>query len=110
MVRRCIHDNCNKQPTFNLPTETKAIYCSEHKKPGMIDIKSKRCIHENCNIRPNFNLPDETKAIYCTEHKKPGMIDISRRDVFMIIVINSLHLIYRRNQRLYIARNIKNQV
>ena len=77
--KRCIFDNCTKQPVFNLPTETKRLYCSEHKKPGMIDIKSKRCIHDNCNIRPNFNLPTETKALYCSEHKKPGMIDIKSK-------------------------------
>lgn len=40
----CINDGCNKQPTFNMDGDTKALYCSLHKKDGMIDIKSKRCI------------------------------------------------------------------
>ena len=28
----CIHENCTKRPTFNLPTEKKALYCFTHKK------------------------------------------------------------------------------
>jgi len=31
----CKFDNCTKQPAFNLPTETKALYCFEHKKEDM---------------------------------------------------------------------------
>ena len=61
--RCCIHEKCNTRPSFNLPTETKALYCSEHKLPNMINVKDKRCIHENCNTRPTFNLPTETKAL-----------------------------------------------
>jgi predicted ester cyclase len=81
--KRCIFDNCNKGPVFNLPTETKALYCSEHKLPNMIDIKNKRCIFDNCNKGPVFNLPTETKALYCSEHKLPNMIDIkSKRCIF----------------------------
>ena len=30
--KRCSYENCLKRPTFNLPTEKIAIYCSEHKK------------------------------------------------------------------------------
>jgi hypothetical protein len=30
--KRCIEDGSMIHPSFNLPTETKAIYCSEHKK------------------------------------------------------------------------------
>jgi hypothetical protein len=37
--KKCIFDKCSKIPSFNLPTETKAIYCKEHKKENMIDIK-----------------------------------------------------------------------
>jgi hypothetical protein len=33
-----------KLPSYNIPTETKAIYCSDHKKENMINVKDKRCI------------------------------------------------------------------
>jgi hypothetical protein len=68
-----------KQPVYNLPTETKALYCNFHKKENMIDIKSKRCIEQNCMKIPNFNLRSETKALYCFEHKKENMIDIKNK-------------------------------
>jgi hypothetical protein len=79
MPKKCIHDNCIKQPVFNLPNETKPLYCKEHKLENMIDIKNKRCIHDNCIKQPNFNLPTETKALYCFEHTLENMIDIKSK-------------------------------
>ena len=57
---------CNIRPTFNIKGETKGLYCSRHKKDGMINVKDKTCIHEGCNIRPVFNIKGETKALYCS--------------------------------------------
>jgi len=67
------------QPAFNLPSETKALYCFEHKKENMIDIISKRCIQVGCMKQPTFNLPSESKTLYCFEHKKENMIDIKNK-------------------------------
>ncbi len=36
---KCIDKNCMKRPSFNMPIETKALYCSKHKKENMINIK-----------------------------------------------------------------------
>jgi len=77
--KRCIHGGCNKRPNFNLSTETKAIYCSEHKKENMVNIRDKQCIHDGCNKYPVFNLSTETKAIYCFEHKKENMVNIKSK-------------------------------
>ncbi len=56
MPKKCIEEGCIKHPTFNLPTETKAIYCNEHKKENMIDIKHKRCIEEGyCSLFKKCN-------------------------------------------------------
>jgi hypothetical protein len=62
-----------KNPVFNIPTETKGLYCFDHKLENMIDIKSKRCIQEGCMKHPTFNIPTETKGLYCAEHKVVGM-------------------------------------
>jgi len=67
-----------KRPTFNLSTETKALYCSQHKKENMVDIINKRCVHENCTKQPHFNFSCEKKAAYCFEHKKLNMLDVSK--------------------------------
>jgi hypothetical protein len=32
----CIFEGCNTIPNYNLPTETKPIYCATHKKDNMI--------------------------------------------------------------------------
>ena len=56
MPYKCIYDGCDKQPIFNLSHETKGLYCSEHKKEGMIDVKHNKCTYNGCNNRANYNL------------------------------------------------------
>jgi len=75
----CIHENCKKQSVYNKECETKALYCSEHKKDGMVNLKNKRCIHENCKKYPIYNNEGETKALYCSEHKKDWMVDVKNK-------------------------------
>ena len=77
--KRCLSEGCIKVPSFNLPTESKGIYCSEHKLEGMIDVKSKRCLSEGCIKQPIFNIPTQSKGIYCSEHKLEGMINVQSK-------------------------------
>ena len=63
-------------PVFNKEGEINALYCSNHKLEGMINVKHETCIHEGCNISPAFNKENETKALYCSKHKIEGMINI----------------------------------
>jgi hypothetical protein len=49
--KTCIHEGCKTRPNYNNEGETKALYCSEHKKNGMVDVKHKTCIHEWCLTR-----------------------------------------------------------
>ena len=79
MPQKCINIDCTKIPSFNLPNKTETLYCFEHKKENMIDIKSKRCINIDCTKIPSFNLPNETNALYCSKHKKENMIDIKHK-------------------------------
>ena len=62
--RKCVEENCLKQPNFNFNSETKGIYCAQHKKQNMIDVMHKRrCVEENCLKQPSFNFDSETKGI-----------------------------------------------
>lgn len=40
--KRCLQDGCDVQPHFNLPGQTKGIYCGKHKKLGMICVTDKK--------------------------------------------------------------------
>ena len=53
------------------------MYCVEHKKNGMIDVKNKKCLE--CEVRPTFNNVGQKKGLYCVEHKKNGMIDVKHK-------------------------------
>lgn len=77
--KRCKFNNCMTRPAFNLVTETTALYCSQHKSPNMIDVRSRRCQSENCMTRPTFNFATETTAKYCSQHKLSNMIDVRSR-------------------------------
>jgi len=77
--KRCLEPNCIKRPNFNIPIETKGLYCFDHRKENMIDVISKRCLEPNCIKRPNFNIPTETKGLYCFDHKKENMIDVKNK-------------------------------
>ena len=68
--KTCMFENCKTLPTYNFKGETKALYCSIHKKDNMINIKSKSCLFENCRKQPIYNIEGETKALYCSIHKK----------------------------------------
>ena len=48
----CKEKDCTKRPSFNIESETKALYCFEHKKEGMIDVTRKTCIYKGCKTRP----------------------------------------------------------
>ena len=77
MPQYCFEDGCKKYPNFNLEGETTGLYCSTHKKDGMVDVKHKRCLR--CNKQPTYNLEGETKGLYCKDHKLDGMIDVKSK-------------------------------
>jgi len=75
----CIHPGCKTRPNYNTEGETKPLYCSAHKKDGMVDVISKTCCEEGCKTRPNYNTEGETKPLYCSAHKKEGMVDVKNK-------------------------------
>ena len=75
MVLCCAYEECNKQPSFNIDGK-KPLYCFEHKKDSMINVKHKTCAEEGCKKQPKFNIEEEKKGLYCGVHKKEGMVDV----------------------------------
>src|SRR5579875_1099830 len=59
-----------------LDCKKNAVYCSEHKLPNMINVKSKKCQYPGCITRPSFNYEGQKNGIYCSEHKLPNMVDV----------------------------------
>ena len=73
----CTEKGCKVRPNFNKAGETKALYCSAHKKEGMVNVISKSCLE--CNINSSFNEEGESKALYCSAHKKEGMVNVKNK-------------------------------
>ena len=47
--------SCKKQPSFNYDGQSKGMFCSEHKRDGMVDVKNSRCQYEDCKTTPIFS-------------------------------------------------------
>ena len=47
----CIHEGCKIRPTYNVEGKTNGVYCTSHKKEGMLDVKTKRCEHGKLKSR-----------------------------------------------------------
>ena len=77
--KQCEHLGCNKNHFFNVPGIKFGRFCSEHKKEGMVDIRSKRCENPGCMKHPYFNVPGSKAAGFCSEHKEEGMVDIKNK-------------------------------
>ena len=51
MPSKCIEDGCDTSPSFNVNGEKSSIYCLQHKKDDMVDVKHKRCEHDRVKSR-----------------------------------------------------------
>jgi hypothetical protein len=40
--KTCKEDGCKTHPIYNFEGQKEALYCSKHKKDGMINVKNKR--------------------------------------------------------------------
>ena len=76
--RICEFEDCKLRSNFNFSGEKYGIYCSDHKKENMIDVKSKKCIV--CNKkRPNFNFEEQKNPTHCKNCKLENMVDITHK-------------------------------
>ena len=53
MPSTCCEEGCKIIPTYNVEGQTKGLYCANHKKEGMINVKDKRCKWQT-RISKNF--------------------------------------------------------
>ena len=81
--KRCMHEHCTKRPNFNLPTETKGLYCFEHKLENMISVKSKKCQEKKCKDLAMYGFSNK-RAQYCASHQKPNMVNIQVENTCII--------------------------
>jgi len=64
-------------PSFN--TEGKrGLFCRQHKKDGMVDVKHERCEHMECMKRAFFGT-EGGKGRFCVQHKEKDMVDVKHK-------------------------------
>jgi hypothetical protein len=72
-------ERCKTRSIYNIEGEKKALFCSVHKKEGMVNVLSKKCMEIDCKTRPAYNIEGENQTLYCFTHKKEGMIDVKNK-------------------------------
>jgi hypothetical protein len=70
---KCKEDHCMIRPSFNIKGSP-PIYCTEHKKTGMINVVNDLC--KLCDKIACFNFPDKIIGEFCFTHKDDNMIDV----------------------------------
>ena len=68
---------CSKQPSFGYINE-KALYCAEHKKENMFDLRSKLCEVEGCGLNASFGY-EGGKPLYCLKHSDDSMCNVKSK-------------------------------
>jgi hypothetical protein len=65
----CKDNRCKKRPSFNIEGEKIGLYCSDHKRPGMVNVKHKTCNSEWCStiVREKY----EGYCLHCYIHSFP---------------------------------------
>ncbi len=77
MARICIEPDCKTHASFNDEDKKGGLYCSKHKKDGMIDKVSKKC--KICKTKcPSHNL-EGLKPEYCADCKNKDMINVKNK-------------------------------
>ncbi|CAM9419670.1 unnamed protein product, partial [Laminaria digitata] len=41
--KRCLHNTCMRQPSFNVAGSQLPLYCKPHAEEGMVNVKKTRC-------------------------------------------------------------------
>tara|TARA_B100001778_G_C18093131_1_gene408362 strand:+ start:211 stop:522 length:312 start_codon:yes stop_codon:yes gene_type:complete len=77
MIGKCSDIQCKLMASFG-PSDTRIrIYCSKHKKTGMINVVNPICLEPECTTQATFGVV-ECKKMFCSKHKKPGMEHLSK--------------------------------
>lgn len=72
----CTADGCQQRPLFGIEGTKQAIFCSQHKAPGMTNVLCRRCEVESCKHQPSFAV-EGSRAVRCATHKTPGMVNVA---------------------------------
>lgn len=72
----CTAEGCQQRPLFGIEGTKQAIFCSQHKAPGMTNVLCRRCEVEGCKHQPSFAV-EGSRAVRCATHKTPDMVNVA---------------------------------
>ena len=68
--KTCENSTCDTRPVYNFKGLKTARFCTEHKLPNMVNVKSKTC--EKCDVQCKFGLFGK-QATCCSKCKTANM-------------------------------------
>jgi len=69
--KTCCEEGCKKIPNYNVEGETKALYCGQHKREGMVNVISKSCKSEWCTTQVQ-TIKYDGYCLFCFINLFPG--------------------------------------
>eukprot|EP00752_Nemacystus_decipiens_P007352 g6575.t2 len=63
---------CTRQSSFGV-VGGKPVLCTVHKKPGMVQVRTKTCRHPGCDKIPSYGYPCKSRE-FCKPHALEGMV------------------------------------
>lgn len=68
--RRCLHDSCTTEPSFNVEGSKSAAYCKQHVGNGMVKVThTRRCSNGSCTKQPGWGVLADMSGSLCGYHK-----------------------------------------
>lgn len=53
-----------QNPYYGVEGGKTAVYCKNHARGGMVDVKNELCAQEGCGKRPNYGVEGSKLAMY----------------------------------------------
>lgn len=77
MEYTCEFNDCQNSAYYNTKGSERARFCSNHRMPGMADLRAKACEEEECNKSALYNFDGNVNGRFCFGHRLPGMINVN---------------------------------
>lgn len=72
----CAVPGCAKKPSYGVNGTKTAQFCGQHRKEGMVNVRSKKCTDTGCGKKASYGVDGTTSGQFCAQHAEKGMVNV----------------------------------
>lgn len=76
--RKCRHEGCGSRPVYGT-VGLRAVCCSKHKSPDMVDVVHAMCTSTGCKVRAAYAEPGTTVKKFCKKHAPADWVTTDKK-------------------------------